>query len=217
MTPKLVIFDCDGVLVDTEPMTDQIISANLARFGLTISPNDVHHMFAGGTIEGVGVEATRRGAQLPDTWEADIYVEIFAALRKGVPVIAGVIDLIHALDRAGVKRAIASNGPVPKMEISLAPSGLFDLFAGRIYSGHDHGPKPSPDMLRKIMSDHGVGPGETVMIDDMPAGFLAAKAAGMPCFGYVADGDPARIGDTGATPITHMDQITQALGLGQNT
>ncbi len=213
MTPKLVIFDCDGVLVDTEPMTDQIISANLERFGLSIAPHEVHRMFAGGTIEGVGIEATRLGATLPDTWVADIYVEIFAALRKGVPVIAGVIDLIRALDRAGIKRAIASNGPVPKMEISLAPSGLFDLFAGRIYSGHDHGPKPSPDMLRKIISDHGVTPEESVMIDDMPAGFLAAKAAGVRCFGYVADGDPSRIGDTGATPVTHMDQIAATLGV----
>jgi HAD superfamily hydrolase (TIGR01509 family) len=213
MTPKLVIFDCDGVLVDTEPMTDQIISTNLARFGLTINPSDVHHMFAGGTIAGVGIAATRLGATLPSTWEADIYDEIFAALRKGVPVIEGVIDLIHAIDRAGIKRAIASNGPVPKMEISLAPSGLFDLFAGRIYSGHDHGPKPAPDMLQQIMADHGATPAQTVMIDDMPAGFLAAKAAGTACFGYVADGDPARIGDTGATPVTHMDQIAAALGL----
>lgn len=213
MTPKLVIFDCDGVLVDTEPMTDQIISGNLARFGLTISPADVHRMFAGGTIAGVGKEATRLGATLSATWETDIYADIFAALRKGVPVIAGVLDLIHALDRKGIKRAIASNGPVAKMEISLAPSGLFDLFAGRIYSGHDHGPKPKPDMLQKIMADHGVTPDETVMIDDMPAGFLAAQAAGVRCFGYVADGDPARIGDTGATPVTHMDQIAQALGV----
>jgi HAD superfamily hydrolase (TIGR01509 family) len=213
MTTKLVIFDCDGVLVDTEPMTDEIISGNLARHGLTISPHDVHRMFAGGTIEGVGIEATRLGAQLSATWEDDIYDEIFDALRKGVPVIAGVIDLINALDRAGVKRAIASNGPVPKMEISLAPSGLFDLFSGRIYSGHDYGPKPKPDMLQQIMKDHRVTPDEAVMIDDMPAGFLAAKAAGMRCFGYVADGDPTRIGTTGATPVTHMDQIATALGL----
>ena len=213
MTPKLVIFDCDGVLVDTEPTTDKIISASLTHFGLAISPDDVHRLFAGGTIEGVGIEATRRGAVLPGTWVDDIYAEVFEALRKGVPVIEGVIDLIHALDRAGIKRAIASNGPIPKMEISLTPSGLFDLFDGRIYSGHDHGPKPKPDMLLQIVNDMGVTPQDAVMIDDMPAGFLAAKAAGMPCFGYVAEGDAARIGDTGATPVTHMDQIQQALGL----
>ena len=213
MTPKLVIFDCDGVLVDTEPMTDRILSENLTRYGLPITPQEVHLLFAGGTMEAVGVEATRRGAKLPDNWLDDIYAEVFAGLRKGTPVVAGVLDLIHALDRAGIKRAIASNGPVPKMEISLTPSGLFDLFDGRIYSGHNHGPKPKPDMLLQIAKDMGVTPQDAVMIDDMPAGFLAAKAAGMPCFGYVAEGDPARIGDTGATPVTHMAHIQQALGL----
>ncbi|WP_394180462.1 HAD family hydrolase [Yoonia maritima] len=213
MTPKLVIFDCDGVLVDTEPMTDRILSANLTRYGQPITPQEVHLLFAGGTMEAVGVEATRRGAKLPDNWLDDIYAEVFAGLRKGTPVVAGVLDLIHALDRAGIKRAIASNGPIPKMEISLTPSGLFDLFDGRIYSGHDHGPKPKPDMLLQIVKDMGVTPQDAVMIDDMPAGFLAAKAAGMPCFGYVAEGDAARIGDTGATPVTHMDQVQQALGL----
>lgn len=213
MTPKLVIFDCDGVLVDTEPMTDAILSANLTQHGLPISAHDIHVLFAGGTIEGVGIEATRRGATLQESWVDDIYAEIFAGLRKGVPVIHGVLDLIKAIDAAGITRAIASNGPLPKMDISLAPSGLLDLFAGRIYSGHDHGPKPKPDMLQKIMSDVGVSPADTIMIDDMPAGFLAAKAAGVRCFGYVADGDPARIGDTGAEPVTSMAQIAKAIGL----
>ncbi|KJZ19120.1 HAD family hydrolase [Loktanella sp. S4079] len=213
MTPKLVIFDCDGVLVDTEPATDRILSANLGGFGWDVAPDEIHQLFAGGTIEGIGQEATRRGCNLPETWVDDVYAEIFAELRKGVPVMDGVMDLIHALDQAGIKRAIASNGPIAKMEITLSPSGLYPLFAGRIYSGHDHGPKPKPDMLLQIMADMNVSPEEAVMIDDMPAGFNAAKSAGMACFGYVADGDPARIGDTGARPVTHMNQIAQALGL----
>ena len=213
MTTELVIFDCDGVLVDTEPTTDQILAANLTRHGLPLAPHEVHQLFAGGTIFGVADEATRRGATLPPDWVDSTYAEIFAALRKGVPVIPGVIDLIHALDRAGIKRAIASNGPVSKMEISLTPSGLFELFEGRIYSGHDHGPKPRPDMLQRIMADIGVAPEHTVMIDDMPAGFNAARAAGVRCYGYVADGDPARIGETGAIPVTRMQQIGEALGL----
>lgn len=213
MTVELVIFDCDGVLVDSEPTSDQILAANLARHGLPISPHEIHTLFAGGTIQGVGEEATRRGANLPPDWVDTTYVEIFAELRKGVPVIPGVIDLIHALDRAGIKRAIASNGPIAKMEISLSPSGLLTLFQDRIYSGHDHRPKPAPDMLQRIMADTGIAPEHTVMIDDMPAGFNAARAAGVRCFGYVADGDPARIGDTGAEPVTSMAQIAQALQL----
>ncbi|PUB15532.1 HAD family hydrolase [Yoonia sediminilitoris] len=213
MPPELVIFDCDGVLVDTEPATDAILSENLTRHGLPIAPHEVHQLFAGCTMAGVEVAARKRGANLPNGWLDDIYDAVFAELRKGVPVIAGVIDLIAQCDAAGVRRAIASNGPIKKMEISLTPSGLWDLFEGRIYSGHDHGPKPKPDMLQRIMADANVAAQNTVMIDDMPAGFNAAKAAGVRCFGYVADGDPARIGDSRARPVSHMSEIAAALGL----
>jgi len=213
MTPELVIFDCDGVLVDTEPVTDAILSENLARHGLPIAADEVHRLFAGGTMAGVEVEARKRGADLPTDWLDQIYAAMFAGLRKGVPVIPGVMDLIAACDQAGIKRAIASNGPTAKMEISLPPSGLWDLFEGRIYSGHDHGPKPEPDMLQRIMADAGVEPDRAVMIDDMPAGFRAAAAAGMRCFAYVAEGDPTRVNGTGALPMTSMAQIRQALNL----
>lgn len=213
MPPKLIIFDCDGVLVDTEPTTDRILSDSLSRHGLPIAAREVHALFAGGTLAGVETEARKRGANLPTDWLDQTYAAVFAALRKGVPVISGVVDLISACDRSGIKRAIASNGPMTKMGISLTPSGLWDLFDGRIYSGHDHAPKPNPDMLQRIMADMGVTPDDTVMIDDMPAGFHAAKAAGVRCFGYVADGDPDRIGDTGAVPVTHMHQIITQLGI----
>lgn len=213
MATKLVIFDCDGVLVDTEPLTDVALSKKLTSYGLPIAPDEVLHLFRGGTIQAVGEEAMRRGARLPDNWLDDLYAAIFDALRRDVPVINGVSDLIDALDAAGIARAIASNGPIAKMEISLTPSGLWDRFAGRIYSGHEHGPKPQPDMLLRIMTDAGVTPAETVMIDDTPAGFEAARAAGMRCFGYVADGDPARVNGTDAIPVTTFEQIAQALDL----
>ncbi|WP_342077973.1 HAD family phosphatase [Yoonia sp. SS1-5] len=213
MTPELVIFDCDGVLVDTEPVTDAVLSADLTRHGYAVSPQEIHTRFAGGTIAGIAREAREKGADLPDDWIDRIYETVFAALRKGTPVIPGVMELIHACDRAGIKRAIASNGPMAKMEITLAPNGLWNLFEGRIYSGHDHPPKPEPGMLLQIMADAGVAQDNAVMIDDMPAGFNAAKAAGIRCFGYVAEGGPARIGDTGAIPVTSMDEIARAIGI----
>ena len=213
MKTKLVIFDCDGVLVDTEPLTDVALSEKLTGYGLPIAPHEVQQLFRGGTIQAVGEEAMRRGATLPDDWLDDLYAAVFDALRQDVPVIDGVFELIDALDRVGIARAIASNGPIAKMQISLTPSGLWDRFAGRIYTGHDHGPKPKPDMLLRIMADAGVTPAQTVMIDDMPAGFNAARSAGIRCFGYVADGDPYRVNGTGAQPVTGFDQIARALDL----
>ena len=213
MTPDLVIFDCDGVLVDTEPVTDRIIAANLTRHGLPIRPEEIHTLFAGGTLKAVGEEAARRGARLPPDWLEAAYEEVYAGLRNGVPVIHAVVDLIDRLEAAGVPTAIASNGPMAKMKISLAASGLWQRFAGRIHSAYDHAPKPAPDMLLHAMRVAGANPARTWMVDDMPAGWRAAQAAGCGCFAYVADGGPARAEGYPVTPVTRMDQIAVMLGV----
>lgn len=213
MTPELVIFDCDGVLVDTEAVTNRVIADFLARYGLTIPEHEIITLFSGGTMASVGVEATRRGAQLPNGWLDQIYGVVFDALRQGVDVVPGVKALIDRLTQQGIAIAIASNGPMQKMEITLRPSGLWQRFAGRIYSGHQYGPKPKPDMLLQIMSDAEVTADQTVMIDDMPSGCRAAQAAGVRCFGYIADGDPARLDGTGAIKVTAMDDIADLLEL----
>ena len=213
MTVELVIFDCDGVLVDSEPVSDKIIADFLTAHGLPMSPGEVHALFVGGTIKGLGEEAIRRGATLPDGWHDQLYDLIFARLAEGVPVIAGVFDLLDTLDRAGVAKAIASNGPLRKMDISLGPSGLWGRFHPRIYSGHDHGPKPAPDMILRIMADCGVDPDRAVMIDDTATGCRSAQAAGIRCFGYAPDGGAGRFAGTGAEVITSLTLVPHLLGL----
>lgn len=215
MTPKLFIFDCDGVLVDSEPATDRTMAANLSRYGLDLSPHQVGQLFLGGTIKGAGDVARSMGADLPDTWVDEMYAEMFETLRGGVDVFPGVFDLLDQLEAAGIATAIASNGPMAKMDITLKPVGLWDRFEGRIYSGHDYGPKPKPDMILRIMADAGVSVAEAAMIDDSAAGCLAAQNAGIRCFGYVETGDPARLDGTGAEIVTEMAQVPALIGLDQ--
>lgn len=213
MTPKLVIFDCDGVLMDTEPTTDKVIAASLSQHGFPVAPEDTNALFVGGTIQGIFDTVTAQGARLPSTWVDDIYAAMFAKLAEGVPVFDGVSDLLDRLDTAGVQTAIASNGPQRKMEISLTPSGLYDRFAGRIYSGHDYTPKPDPHTLTVAMQTAGASPSQTVFIDDSMTGAQAGLNAGVKTLGFVPDGDDGRRAAAGITPVRSMAEIATHLGV----
>lgn len=214
MTPDLVIFDCDGVLVDTESVSNTAISRNLARYGLHIPPSECITLFVGGTMQSVMQEALRMGAPLPGDWLDEIYAEMFAALAQGVAVIDGVFDILDQLDQQGIATCVASNGPDAKMDVTLTPSGLHDRFAGRIFSAHSHGkPKPEPDLLLVAAEHLGAAPERCVMIDDSPSGVISAVAAGMRAIGYDERDDPGRLSRHGAEVITSMRALPELLGL----
>lgn len=210
--PKLIIFDCDGVLVDSEPPVTALMADYFTKHGLAIAPAEVHSLFTGGTLRGAGAEAMRRGATLPDNWFPEFTALMFDLLRQGVPTIPGVIDLIDACDAAGIATAIASNGAMEKMDITLAPSGLLTRFAGRTYSGHIHGtPKPAPDLIQLAMKNAGTTPDQTIMIDDSTAGCRAGIAAGVRTFGFATEGQDAALAAIGAEVVNTMSEIKTAL------
>jgi HAD superfamily hydrolase (TIGR01509 family) len=217
MRPKLVIFDCDGVLVDSEGPMAEVLSANLTRHGLPVSPGDVHRLFVGGTLDSVGERSRALGARLPDSWVADAYVEIYARLREGVPPIPGVFDLIADLDRARIARWVASNGTMEKMRITLTPNGLWDLFEGRILSREGRRPKPAPDMILAALEAEGLGPEDAVMIDDSVPGCTSARNAGVRCLGFAAASDAEALAATGAEVVWSMAEARELLlGAGED-
>ena len=101
-----------------------------------------------------------------------------AVLQKGVPVFDGLFDLLEDLEAANIATAVASNGPMAKMQASLRPSGLWERFDGRIYSGHVFAPKPAPDMLLAACEAAGVAPRHTVMVGDTSYDMDMARNAG---------------------------------------
>lgn len=186
--PDLVIFDCDGVLVDSERIGNQVIQTDLALHGLAMTLDEVMSFFIGGTMRDVMLNARAMGAELPDDWVADIYEKMFEALARECAPIAGVSTVLDALEAARIPYWIASNGPHRKMQVTLTKTGLMERVTGRIVSREDVAhPKPAPDVYLYAAAQAGVAPERAVVIEDSGTGAKAGKAAGMVTYGYAAE------------------------------
>ncbi|WP_425040618.1 HAD family hydrolase [Primorskyibacter sp. S187A] len=214
LPPDLVIFDCDGVLVDSEPITNRVVQANLAGYGLQLTQEETVAQFVGGTMKGVMERAIALGADLPDTWLDEIYSAMFAALATDVDVIPGVPEMLDRLDGAGILVAVGSNGPHAKMDITLERTGLLPRFAGKIVSHQDvPQAKPAPDVYLEAARRSGVVPARAVVVEDSVSGAKAGKAAGMFTLGYAADTDPAKLAPICDVVFQDMSALPGLLGL----
>lgn len=215
--PAAVLFDCDGVVVDSEGMTLDLLITDLAAHGLPLTGAQLETDFIGGTIETVAQRAVSAGARLPEGWVADFYRRMNAMLAEGVPLIPGIPDVFDRLDHRGIPFAIASNGPPDKLAITLGQHGLIPRFRA-VLSGQAIGrPKPAPDVYLAAAAACGADPGACVVIEDSPTGASAALAAGIPCLGFAAHGPdtpPARgLRDLGIPLFHHMTDLPRLLGL----
>lgn len=214
MTPAAVIFDCDGVVVDSEHPTLVMVRDDLERYGLTLTLAELEAGYIGGTVETVADKARANGARLPEDWVSDFYARMYAMLRAHVPLVPGILGVLDALDAAGIPFAMGSNGTPEKMQITLGQHGLIPRFRGHLYSGQALGrPKPAPDLYLHAAARLGVEPALCVVVEDSAAGAQAARLAGMRCFGYAPKGAHAGLLAEGAILFTDMAELPELLGL----
>ena len=212
--PEGVIFDCDGVIVDSEPITDAVLLDDLRDRGLDLSPDDIPRLFHGGTIWGTGAKVREMGIDLPDGWVEDIYARIHAALERGTPLVDGILDVLDRLDAAGIPHAVGSNGSRTKMTITLGQNGLLPRLGDRLISAHEEGTaKPEPDLYLIAARRIGVAPGRCAVVEDTPTGARAAVAAGMRCIGYAGRTPADRLAAVGAEPVATMAEVAEKLGI----
>lgn len=214
MKPDGVIFDCDGVLVDSETVAFDQMEADLAIHGPHLTRAQMETELFGLTLSGVADRANALGATLPADWVEDFYARLYAKLAHGTPLVPGVLTVLDALDAAGVPYAIGSNGSPRKMEITLGQhQGLIPRFHGRIFSGQETPrPKPFPDLFLKAAASMNVAPARCIVVEDSPTGARAARAAGMRCMGYAPHGTAALQAE-GAITFKNMTQLPSLLGL----
>ena len=208
----LVIFDCDGVLVDSEPLANQSFSAALRPHGLDWSVEETMRRLMGRSLKSCGeiVEA-EIGRPLPHDFFEKMQAVTYESFRTAplLPV-PGVKDAIEALQKAGCETCVASSGAIEKMKMTLGLTGLWDLFGGKVFSSSmvKRG-KPFPDLFLHAALSMNVQPFDCVVVEDSLPGVQAAKAAGMRVFGYVGApyADRDALGAAGAFLFKDMKQL----------
>ena len=211
----LVIFDCDGILVDSERLSVRLDVELLGQLGWPLTDEEIVEKWVGRTEAAMRAEIeTHLGRDIGPEWEAfsHRYVQAFADELEAVEGAAGAVDAIQA---HGVATSVASSGDLAKIRRNLAKTGLADRFGDRLFSADDvvHG-KPAPDLFLHAAEVMGAKTERTAVIEDSAHGVAAGVAAGMSVFAYTGGVTHAdRLTGKGVVQFTHMSDLPGLLGV----
>lgn len=216
MTPsaaELVIFDCDGVLIDSERLAVRVDVEMLNELGWALTEDEVIERFVGRSDRDTraAIEA-HLGRPLPEGWGEQmerLYRAAFAAELEPVP------GIVEALDAISEPTCIASSGTHDHLRYTLGLTGLYERFAGRIFSAEDvREGKPAPDLFLFAAEQMGVAPAQCVVVEDSRSGVLAARAAGIRVLAFAGGLTPAQLlAGPGTTVFEAMRELPGLLGL----
>ncbi|MGZ9932560.1 HAD family hydrolase [Streptomyces sp. NC-S4] len=211
----LVIFDNDGVLVDSEPLANSILAGYLTELGHPTTYEESVRDYMGSAVHRVhDLVVERTGQQLPADFDETLHARTVAAFEQELKPVPGVEEVLGALTAQGVGYCLASSGSHDRIRVGHRVAGLDGWFEEEwIFSAQDVGQgKPAPDLYLHAARQMGVEPGRCVVIEDSPLGVRAAVAAGMDVYGFTgmlpADRLPGATGYFG-----DMKQLTGLLGL----
>jgi HAD superfamily hydrolase (TIGR01509 family) len=208
----LVIFDCDGVLVNSEPLANQVYVRMLGEFGHQVEDKHYQYLreFSGATITKRLEVTSQKLNWTPPTNFLDIFNERLSVLvEKELQPIPGIRSLISILP---VPICVASNGSREDIQVRLRIAGLTDIFGDAIFSALEvpH-PKPAPDVFLAAARAFNVSPTRCVVIEDSVSGVTAAVRAGMKVYGYVALTPSESLQRAGAIPFGSMIELQTIL------
>jgi HAD superfamily hydrolase (TIGR01509 family) len=211
----VVIFDCDGVLVDSERLTHGVVVEMLAEHGVALSFEEAVDRFIGMSMaSGLVQLKALLGGELPADFLPEMGRRTRAAFRAGLTSVPGIEALLDGLQRPDCARpyCVASNGNHAKVNFTLGHTGLLPRFAGRIFTADDVArPKPAPDLFLLAARSLGALPAHTTVVEDTPTGVAAAKAAGMQAIGFAAMTPAGRLQAAGADAVAHSMAEVAAL------
>lgn len=213
---RLAIFDCDGVLVDSEPVANRVVAEELTVLGWPMTPQEADGHFLGLTFTDMQpLIETRLGHKLAEHWKQALVQKVIDAMAAEVGPIDGAVAALHATTALGLPWRVASNSSHEEMAVKFARLGITALVAGRLHSHRDVARgKPAPDLFLATAAAEGVAPEHCVVIEDSVPGATAARAAGMDCLGYAPHHDGQRLRAVGAVPFRSMHDLPGILAIG---
>ena len=213
---EAILFDCDGVLVDSEPIVNGVLRDMLAERGWAMSSDECMHFFLGKSVrdERVAIEA-HTGQVLTEDWMQLFYERRNAELRERLKIMAGAhaaVDAAHT--QTGARIACASGADRFKVEMQLSQVGLIHFFEGRVFSGHEMPrSKPAPDVYLAAASHLNAPPRQCLVIEDTTVGTTAGVAAGATVWAYCPSPErgPSLLQAGASQLFTHMADLPRLL------
>ncbi|HWF32545.1 MAG TPA: HAD-IA family hydrolase [Solirubrobacteraceae bacterium] len=217
MKPQLVIFDCDGVLVDSESISSTVLAQTLTSCGLPTTTADARRDYEGLLLRDIDARARAKlGGALADDWLERFQAERARVFRRELEPVSGAAEAVESIVADGVHVCVASQGTIEKTRLSLELTGLDRLFSEELLFSAwlvERG-KPFPDLFLHAAATIGVEPSRCAVVEDSVSGVTAAVAAGMRTIGYAARGDGAELRQAGAEVVGSMRAVPGVLGLG---
>ncbi|MBR8643097.1 HAD family hydrolase [Streptomyces tuirus] len=202
MRYDLVLFDNDGVLVDSEPISNRLLAAYLSELGHPTSYEDSIRDYMGSAMHRIhDLIQERTGQRLPEDFDDVFHGRVFAAFERELEPVAGIVGVLEKLAADEVPCCVASSGSHERIRVGHRTTGLDRWFDdGRIFSSEDVGRgKPAPDLFLHAAERMGAAPERCVVVEDSPLGVQAALAAGMDVYGFTAMTPAAKL--AGATGL----------------
>jgi HAD superfamily hydrolase (TIGR01509 family) len=213
-TYDLVIFDCDGVLVDTERINNEVISVLMKEAGRDMSPEEVATRTTGLAYSEMWemFEAEAPGSLPADVLEQQLTREV-ERFKTELQPIPGAVETVRYLSDAGMPICVASNGAREKMEVTLEVTGLIGYFGDKFFGVNQVARgKPEPDIYLLAAQEMGISPSRCVVIEDSYPGAQAGLAAGMTVLGHCPDGDIWGLESLGIQIFDDMKELPDLLG-----
>lgn len=212
MDYKCIIFDCDGVLVDSESISAKIFQEMAAELGFEMDFETAVEQFAGASMnDNIQFVANNISGEVPVDFEKEFRKRTYEAFKTDIKPIPGVKEL---LNKVNVPICVASSGPVAKIELNLTVTGLINKFKGRIFSCYDiNSWKPEPEIYMHAAKEMGFTPDDCVVIEDSASGIRAGVAGGFKVFALANETKKQKFEQLGASVFESMKDLKSILRL----